>query len=283
MRLYPGKENCHIIDMVASLETGIVTTPTLFGLDPSELVNEASVADMTSTRERNEAEKQRELLISQGANSSSIKSRSDPQRVTFTDYDSVFDLLEDTSGERHIRAMSRHAWVEVGPDRYILPTSTSGAFLKIEMTVDNGTSTPVYVVWETVPLVHFASKAPFRTPREISRSETFADAVHAADTFAKEKYPSSFIVKHQSWRRLPATEGQLAFLNRFRSKTDQLTPEKITKGRAGDMITKMKHGARGRFAKVEAGKRREERAKLKNEQELALKERELVRVGPLLD
>ena len=30
MRLYPGKENCHIIDMVASLETGIVTTPTLY-------------------------------------------------------------------------------------------------------------------------------------------------------------------------------------------------------------------------------------------------------------
>lgn len=30
MRLYPGKENCHIIDMIASLEAGIVTTPTLY-------------------------------------------------------------------------------------------------------------------------------------------------------------------------------------------------------------------------------------------------------------
>ena len=30
MRLYAGKENCHIIDMVASLEAGIVTTPTLY-------------------------------------------------------------------------------------------------------------------------------------------------------------------------------------------------------------------------------------------------------------
>lgn len=30
MRLYPGKKNCHIIDMVASLEAGIVTTPTLY-------------------------------------------------------------------------------------------------------------------------------------------------------------------------------------------------------------------------------------------------------------
>ena len=30
MRLYPRKDNCHIIDMVASLEAGIVTTPTLY-------------------------------------------------------------------------------------------------------------------------------------------------------------------------------------------------------------------------------------------------------------
>ena len=30
MRLYPGKENCHIIDMVSSLGVGIVTTPTLY-------------------------------------------------------------------------------------------------------------------------------------------------------------------------------------------------------------------------------------------------------------
>ena len=30
MRLYPGKSNCHIIDMVASLEAGIITTPTLY-------------------------------------------------------------------------------------------------------------------------------------------------------------------------------------------------------------------------------------------------------------
>ena len=29
-RLYPSKENCHVIDMVASLETGVVTTPTLY-------------------------------------------------------------------------------------------------------------------------------------------------------------------------------------------------------------------------------------------------------------
>ena len=51
MRLYPGKGNCHIVDMVASLETGIVTTPTLFGLDTSELVQEMDLDSLKGLRD----------------------------------------------------------------------------------------------------------------------------------------------------------------------------------------------------------------------------------------
>jgi len=43
MRLYAGKKDCHVIDMVGSVKTqGVVTTPTLFGLDPNEIVAEES-------------------------------------------------------------------------------------------------------------------------------------------------------------------------------------------------------------------------------------------------
>ncbi len=54
-------------------------------------------------------------------------------------------------------------------------------------------------------------------------------------------------------------------------------------GKAGDMITKLKHGAKGRFADLEVKKKREEKILLKREQERELKEREHVSVGPLLD
>src|SRR5579859_2778318 len=41
MRLSPGKKDCHVIDMVGSVKThGVVTTPSLFGLDPTEIVTE---------------------------------------------------------------------------------------------------------------------------------------------------------------------------------------------------------------------------------------------------
>ncbi|KFY25630.1 hypothetical protein V493_04538 [Pseudogymnoascus sp. VKM F-4281 (FW-2241)] len=277
MRLFPGKENCHIIDMVASLETGIISTPTLFGLDPSELVDEATVDDMKEIKEARTNQAPLDPMFQ-----TSTEGTSHPIKVTFTDYDSVFDLIEDSSGERHIRAISRFAWVEVSDRKYIL-TTPSDKYLKIELNTEEKNADPAFVVSEIVPYTGPLKKQPYRPPREIARHSGFEDAVHAADTFASIRYPKPFIVKTQKWREKPATEGQLMFLNRFRLQNDPLTPDMINKGKAGDMITKVKHGARGRFAKVEAAKRKLGRQALKLEQEEALKKRENVSVGPLLD
>lgn len=276
MRLHPGKENCHIIDMVASLATGIITTPTLFGLDPSEIVKEATVDDMKHIQDRRRAEEARQEAIVWSSKPS--RSPSVPRVVTFTDYSSVYDLIDDTAGERHIHSMSNHSWVNVGEEKFIL-TTPSGSYLKLERSAENDET---FVVLEIVPIpASVGAKAPFRAPREIAHAANFADAVHAADTYAAEKYPHKLISRHQTWRRGPATEGQLNFLNRLRPQDDQLTPEMLAKGKAGDMITKLKHGAKGRFAKVEANRRRESRARLKVEQELTMKRREQVEVGPV--
>lgn len=277
MRLHPGKRECHIIDMVASLETGIITTPTLFGLDPQELVQEASVKDMKTILERKNAEKQRETAANKSGDSDAgpiIK------KITFTDYDSVFDLINDTSTEQHIRKLSPHAWVSVSEDKYLL-TNSNGSYVRIERNPNEDG----FIVTETAVL--FASmsgsKSPFMKPRQIAKAVTLADAVHAADTFAAKKYPLQFISRNQAWRNKPATEGQVAFLNKLRPKTDRLTESSITKGKAADMITKIKHGARGRFASIESSRKKEGKVQLKLQQEQALREREKVSVGPLLD
>lgn len=98
MRLHPGKENCHVIDMVASLEAGIVTTPTLFGLDPAEMVEEAHVEDMKAKQERKELEVKREESVAESW-SPTLPMRQTPRNITFTDYDSIYDLIDDTSGK----------------------------------------------------------------------------------------------------------------------------------------------------------------------------------------
>ena len=274
MRLHPGKTNCHVIDMVASLETGIVTVPTLFGLDPSELVKEANVSELKELKEERESEAQQNDLEGSGA----FAQKGIDGRVTFTDYDSVYDLIDDTSGERHIRGISQLAWVQVAEDRYVL-SSQEGEHITIEKT---GMAQPLYRLKYnprvSSALVLEGEWRPFARTRQIATADTFTDAVHAGDTFASETFPRYMVGKDQAWRKAPATTGQLTFLNKLRSVGEQLTKEQISKGKAADMITKVKFGARGRLEKLKVLRRGLER---KDEKIAELKRREEVKVGPL--
>ncbi|KAL2036537.1 hypothetical protein N7G274_010722 [Stereocaulon virgatum] len=283
MRLHPGKENCHIIDMVASLEAGIVTTPTLFGLDPAEMVEEANVEEMKSRQEQKELEAKREERVAE-TRSPTLSTQQTSRTITFTDYGSVYDLIDDTSGERHIRGMSQLSWVMVKDNRYVL-SNQSGDYITIE-TSDLGAAYSVIYVQKIPekylgPRVSSKGKSPFMRPRQIAKANTLSDAVHAADTFALKKFPWHFVHNGQAWRRAPATEGQLAFLNKFRPISEQLTAEMISKGKATDMISKVKFGAKGWFSKLEADKKRDDRAVEQVRQVEGLRRREQVKVGPL--
>lgn len=270
LRQHKGKSNCHIIDMVSSLEDGIVTTPTLFGLDPQELVEEADFKTMKSLKERKEQEKlnQQQAVLTAGQPLPELKGD-----IVFTDYDSVNDLIEDTMGERHIRKISTFAWVQIDDTRYIL-TNRDGAYISIKKE-DNE-----YMLSYTARLPDGAtSKAPYARPRQIGKSPTFEGAVHGADTFAAEKFPYDIISKSAFWRKMPASMTQIDYLNKFRKEDEQLQYGMITKGRAGDLITKIKHGARGRFRRMTGEKRK---AQKKVQQLRERQSREHVKVGPVM-
>ena len=281
MRLHPGKANCHVIDMVASLESGIVTTPTLFGLDPASLVKEANMDEMKKLREDPSLQD-----LSQGIPVSGLPSESTgtSQEVTFTHYDSVWDLVDDTSGERHIRSMSPLSWVRVDRDRYIL-SSSSGNYLTIEPNPDGS---PQYHALVTRRLAASpegpkGTKSPYMRPQQIATAEAFSDIVRAADTFAQEKFVWQMVSHAASWRNASASEGQLKFLNSFRKESEQLHWYDITKGKAGDMITKIRFGARGRYKQVAQQEKKQRRSASKKLADLRLREREKVKVGRIVE
>lgn len=282
MRLSPGKKNCHVIDLVASLETGIVTVPTLFGLDPDELLTEVSAQELADRKYESKAK----LGLVPLPKSPAIKPAEFGVTVQYTDYDSVFDLMEDTSAERHIRGLSNFAWVSVGESRYIL-SDRSGSYLTISPSPtphspSHASSVPSWRVTITRTLPPpLKSRAPYATPRQLAAVETFTHAVAAADTFAKEHFAYQVIFRNAAWRLAPASESQLKFLNKLRGGGDELlTSEGLQKGRAGDMIAKIKHGARGLFGKVEVRRRREARIRERSE---TVARREFVKVGPLAE
>ncbi|KAG8667028.1 putative ATP-dependent helicase IRC3 [Fusarium poae] len=271
MRLHPGKKNCHIIDLVSSLDTGIVTTPTLFGLDPNVLVERATVNDLRKIKETGHDVNGQPLSYhtTPGPGSGS---------VTFTDYDSVLDLVADTSGEKHIRAISKYAWVQVQGDKFIL-SAPDGSYVRIERVSERAnTSAPVYRAVEVRALPSGVAKTPYAMPKEILTATTFTDAVHGADSFAAKKFPHTFIHRYQRWRSLPPTQGQVDFINKMRGKAEPLNPEDLNKGKAADMITKLKHGARGQFARIEARQRKQDK---QNKAAEAKRLREQVTVGPV--
>ena len=282
MRLYSGKKDCHVIDMVASLETGIVTVPTLFGLDPSEIVKETTPEAMKELRNRKAEEAAVLAESTLDSMSADSASRIANARLDFTHYDTVQDLIEDTSGERHVRAISQNAWVQVDSTKYIL--AARGGILTLEKAAATDKER-FTVVWKHSLPPAEKTKSPWSKPRQIASASTLVDAIHAADTFAATKFERIFINTSSSWRKGPASDGQLSFLNKIRinegKDLDLLTAEDLTKGQAGDMITKIKFGARGRFDKMVAAKRKESRVMEKLEQIEDMRRRETVRVGRL--
>lgn len=275
MRLHNGKENCHIIDMVAALSTGVVSTPTLFGLDPAEIVERADTKTLVQLRERKEDEKQREKVAADSARKTVAGKL--PGTITFTDYDSVHDLLADTLGDQHIRNMSQNAWVSVGDGKYVL-TTNSGNYLIVEPSSnDEGVFRAKYY-WK-LPADRKV-KSPYGTPRIVAKGDSFEHVVHAADTFAAEAFEHIWISKNQSWRKSHASQAQVDFLNKFRPKEDQLKPKHLTKGKAGDMITRIRHGVKGRYEKANVKKRSEKRVRERAET-LHKRLQGQVRVGPL--
>jgi ATP-dependent helicase IRC3 len=283
LRLHPGKDGCHVIDMVASLETGVVTSPTLFGLDPSELVDHADVTSMTSTRDKREREKQREAESSSAMgdlsaiNPGTLKGLAG--NLTFTHYGSVNDLVEDTRGDAHIRMTSQFAWVQIDTDRYIL-SSGGGDTLKIHH--DESAEERAWIVTSVAKLPEgYATKSPYARPRDLVKVNTLTEAIHAADSYAGKHYPFRNIATRAPWRRYPATETQLARLNKSRPEDQQLTQQDTTKGQAADMITKMIHGAKGRFDKLSQVRRKLEQEKQKQQQLREKMSRHQIQVGPV--
>lgn len=266
LRLYPGKKNCHIIDMVGSLETGVVSTPTLFGLHPDEILDKSDVADLK--KRRDETSSNPNIFTPSGPPEDDVS-------VTFTQYDTIFDLIKDVDLEKHIRALSRNAWVRIGESDYVL--SEISGWIGIYKVRDPVSDEDVFEVRHVAKLKSPVDTITYTRPRVIATGSDLETAVHAADTFAANEFEARYIQADQSWRKSWATKNQLAILNHSKVKKKTLHPWQITRGHAADMITRLRLGGKQWVNSLE--KQRDQAAKRNRELE-ALKRQE-VKVGPV--
>lgn len=150
MRLSPetGKEDCRIIDFVDSMDrvAGVVSVPSLFGLDPSEIIdgtipillrmtNSSSIAPDESLEAMEERAKTVADLDDLPSSFHSTDNVPEPKSVTYIDYDNPFALVHQASGAPHILRLSQNAWVGCGGDVYVLDCLGYG-FIRIEPVHD---------------------------------------------------------------------------------------------------------------------------------------------------
>lgn len=272
LRLFRGKKDCHIIDMVASLETGVLSTPTLFGLHPDEIVHKATSTELRESAPSHDHD--RDTGQKTDRDTDEEIPGIDDIKVNFTRYDTIADLIGDMrTGDRHIRTLSPYSWVRTGDDSYVL--TDSGGWLTIRHDAE-AKYTVTHV--RKLPPSDDNPKTIFTRPRTIAKANDLETAVRAADTFAPTVMREAYISLRQRWRQSSATPAQLATLNRAKLKQGKLGDGEVTRGQAADMITKLKFGGSTRFKK-----RAREKAREKARGERVRAEMERTRMGGLPD
>ncbi|PVG01933.1 P-loop containing nucleoside triphosphate hydrolase protein [Serendipita vermifera] len=297
-----GKEDCHILDFVDTQGrvAGMFSTPTLFGLDPNEILPGSTLDELIKKKEEN--------AIKQNKGPGIDISNPDIDSVTYEDYEDPFSWQYQNSKERHINTLSPFAWV-ASRGSYILECMGKGS-LRLEPLLGNDRTQSWEVVYSSPWDIH-TMKMILGKPiplagrsRRIALSATLPDAVAAADSFAKQKLaPGNLVLglmRNAQWRRAASTPAQHAIIAKslgisLEGRSEEVAPEKehmrawcrihnrrdlknITKGAAADMITRLRRGAKGAYDK-ELKKRA--RISKELEKEEARRRREIVQVGPL--
>ncbi|GLA30898.1 ResIII-domain-containing protein [Aspergillus phoenicis ATCC 13157] len=283
LRLHPGKNDCHIIDMVATLDTGVISTPTLFGLHPDELLEGARAKNLREKKEDAAMDAEGRTDYPPETNTSAEEpDTTDDIKLTFTKYDTIYDLIHDMKSEKHIRSLSRYAWVRVDEDKYTLSDSTGWITLEKTRNISSKgkESDPpaTYTVHHVMKFKSATESTQYTRPRLIATAMDFESTVRAADTFAASEFDERYISTRQPWRQHPATAAQVTMLNKAKIRNGRIAPGDLTRGQAADLITKLKFGGKKRFA----SRQKKRRAADEKAQELAeLRRREEVRVGPV--
>lgn len=142
MRLSPStdKEDCLILDLVGNCSKGLVCSPTLFGLDPTEVVDDMETAQMLERRkEKEESDRLNNKEATEGAgwrNPFLEQAVQDPTRVTFVDWDSAKALHQAMSAKAlfsaSVERYSSNAWVDCGDDVYVIDIPPNRGYVRVE-------------------------------------------------------------------------------------------------------------------------------------------------------
>lgn len=261
LRLSQDKHDCHILDMTSCLDVGVASIPTLFGLDPTVLTDrEMTLEDIA------EMSKSKDEADTESTTSMAELSSLPPLEVTYIDYDSLEDVVNnEDQRRRHITQLSPLCWVQIGPSKYILPLSRFGYIRIVKQEVEGDAQNERWTA-------AFVRKLPPGSDARLSRPvellepavDTLERAVAACDTAAQRVAPGTrqLLLRSASWRRSPASAAQVKYVKVLLGERFDEN-RAITSGEAQQIITKCMHGIKGEIDRENRERKKVWRAQLK--------------------
>ncbi|CAG8660806.1 1807_t:CDS:10, partial [Ambispora gerdemannii] len=241
MRRSEGKNNCLVIDYVDSYSKfhNVKTLPTLLGLNPNqELENEDPLEFLKG-----------ELITN----------------LHITEWENPFELLEDCSGAVFLDKLSRNAWVKVG-DIYALSMRSEGT-IKLEKNEKTGLYEAKKKILITSNGNFYQKKMDLPLP---IKSDKLEHAIKACDTWIETNLPAKvqlIIRRNASWRSDPITLNQKKVLMGSAHKIKEWTNiekiDKLSKGQAANMITRLKEGAAASWKRTQRRKEIQKKKEIK--------------------
>jgi ATP-dependent helicase IRC3 len=158
LRLSPdtGKTNCLVLDLVGSSVQGLACTPTLFGIDPDQAIEDQSTDQLEQLAEERPAvpaPSEEDLQPEQSATEFEVE---------YTDVD-IFDLVKSRDEKPHlslnaltsknIRTLSPNAWIGMGGGTFVLELMGNYISLnpidgKLWLTVEHNFEADGCVCWQ---------------------------------------------------------------------------------------------------------------------------------------
>ncbi|KAI6153633.1 P-loop containing nucleoside triphosphate hydrolase protein [Pisolithus tinctorius] len=279
-----GKVDCRIIDFIDTRNRipGVFSTPTLFGLDPAEVIDDKSLNELEANTKSSSTG---DAIIE----SSSINTElPDPKSVTYIDYEDPFAFVDNFSGAPHVLKLTSNAWVGCGGDVYVLECLGRG-YVRIEPFVAEGDPARYRATFTEATMDGSSARAmklsPYMRKRVIMTSDSLSNIFKGCDTYvARKVLPGSqsiSLLRTALWRKAPASPSQKTVILKRWGKCRDDTIQKLetlSKGEAANIITRLRHGAQAHYEKKAKEARKQS---LIAEKENERKKRELVRVGPL--
>ncbi|GAA5873706.1 hypothetical protein JCM8547_002680 [Rhodosporidiobolus lusitaniae] len=313
LRLSPdtGKQDCLLIDLVgnSTSSSGVICTPTLFGLNPEEKIDGASTDDLcargleealSSTSDPSSEHGEEEPVVKL-----TDKSFAHRHSYHYRDYDTAFDLVrqeQKRGGEQFvpISRLSRLAWVGCGEEKWVLEL-LGGGYVKIVKDGDEYTSTLYRRIGDKNKKDQF-----YLPPKPLTSHGALPILIRTTDAIILRDHATAelSLARHAAWRRQDASDSQNKYVVKKLGKDivtldspamfggafeglavpgvwvgkpykESVPVDSLTKGQASDIIARTVHGGLGYWKETLKGLVREEKKEAKEREK---KEKDLQRL-----